>query len=721
MDDTLLLAVRDHPEPHRWLGAHPDDDGWVVRAWQPGATSASLVTASGECAPMALADVSGLFSVHVDDEPGRYRLRVSYPDESVVEGRDPYSFAPTVGEMDLHLIGEGRHRAMWQALGAHVREIDGIEGTSFAVWAPGARSVSVVGDFNFWDGRRHPMRTMGGGGIWELFLPDVGEGALYKYEIRSQTGALVVKADPMAQAAELPPRTASKVTRSRYEWTDGEWMARRRKGGAHRAPVSVYEVHLPSWRLNPAEGNRPLTYRELAVELADYAVDMGFTHVELMPITEHPFSGSWGYQTTGYFAPTSRLGDPDDFRFFVDALHAKGVGVILDWAPAHFPKDEFALARFDGTALYEHDDPRRGEHPDWGTLVFNFGRQEVRNFLVASALYWLREHHVDGLRVDAVASMLYRDYSRKEGEWIPGPHGEREDHDAIAFLQQMNEVMHAEETGALTLAEESTSFSGVTHLTSGGGLGFDFKWNMGWMNDTLRYFGRDPIHRGFHHNDLTFGLLYAFSEQFMLPLSHDEVVHGKGSLLGRMPGDRWQKFANLRALYAYMWAHPGKKLLFMGGELGQEGEWSHERSLDWHLRDDPFNGGVQRLVRELNGLYRSQPALYELDAVPEGFTWLEGGDAGANVLAFVRRGADGATPLVCAANFSPVVREGYRLGLPLPGAWREALNSDDERFGGSGRTNPAGVVAEEQHWHGQDWSAPVTLPPLGVVWLAPEQ
>jgi 1,4-alpha-glucan branching enzyme len=717
MDDSLLLAVRDHPEPHRWLGVHADGAGWVVRAWQPGASQVRLLTDDDEARDLVLADTAGLFTVQMIEHPGAYRLEVTYPGGAVVPAHDSYRFAPTVGDLDLYLIGEGTHRALWEVLGAHVREIDGVEGTAFAVWAPGARSVSLVGGFNDWDGRRHPMRTMGGAGVWEIFMPGIGEGALYKYEIRAQTGALVVKADPMAQAAELPPRTASKVTRSRHEWADGEWITSRRAAAQHRAPVSVYEVHLPSWRLNSLEGNRPLTYRELADELGDYAVDMGFTHVELMPITEHPFSGSWGYQTTGYFAPTSRLGDPDDFRAFVDALHGRGLGVILDWAPAHFPKDEFALARFDGTALYEHDDPRRGEHPDWGTLVFNYGRKEVRNFLVASALYWLREHHLDGLRVDAVASMLYRDYSREEGQWVPGPHGEREDHEAIAFLQEMNEVVHAEEQGALTLAEESTSFTGVTHLTSGGGLGFDLKWNMGWMHDTLRYFARDPVHRGFHHEDLTFGLLYAFSEQFVLPLSHDEVVHGKGSLLSRMPGDRWQGFANLRALYAYMWAHPGKKLIFMGAELAQEGEWSHEGSLDWHVLGDEMHGGVQALVRELNAVYRAEPSLHELDAVPEGFSWIEAGDAAANVLVFARHGAAGTRPVVCACNFSPVVREGFRVGLPEPGAWKEILNSDETRFGGSGQTNPRSVIAEEEPWHHQQWSGPITLPPLGVVWL----
>jgi 1,4-alpha-glucan branching enzyme len=720
-DEAFLLAVRDHPEPHRLLGVHPDGVGWVVRAWRPGAVSARVLPEAGDPLACTLVDAGGLFTTgFLPENPGRYRVEATYPDGTVIVEDDPYRFAPTVGDVDLHLIGEGRHRELYRVLGAHLREVDGVAGTAFAVWAPGARSVSVVGDFNDWDGRCHPMRTMGGGGVWELFLPGVGEGALYKYEIRAQGGSLLVKADPLAQGTEVPPSTASRVVRSRHRWSDGEWIARRHEAQLHRAPVAIYEVHLPSWRLNPLEGNRSLTYRELAIELGDYAVEMGFTHVELLPVTEHPFAGSWGYQTTGYFAPTARLGEPDDFRALVDALHARGLGVILDWAPAHFPKDDFALAQFDGTSLYEHEDPRRGAHPDWGTLVFNYGRHEVRNFLVASGLYWLREHHADGLRVDAVASMLYRDYSREEGQWVPGPYGEREDRDAIAFLQELNEVVHAEEPGVLTAAEESTAWPGVTHMTSAGGLGFDLKWNMGWMHDTLRYFAHDPVHRSFHHDDLTFGLLYAFSEQFVLPLSHDEVVHGKGSLLSRMPGDRWQRFANLRALYAYMWAHPGKKLLFMGGELAQEVEWSHERSLDWHLLDDPMHAGVQALVRELNTAYRAEPALYELDASPEGFVWLEAADAAANVLAFARHGSPEARPVVCVCNFSPVPREGYRVGLPAPGHWKEILNSDEARYGGSGAGNPRGVVAEEEPWHRQEWSAPLTLPPLGVVWLVPE-
>jgi len=719
-DDAALLAARDHPEPHRLLGAHPEDGGWRVRAWRPDAVAARLLPEGGEWVEMERVHPSGLFTVRVEAPPGRYVVEATYADGAVDATVDPYRFLPTLGELDLHLIGEGRHRELWRRLGAHPRTVEDVAGTAFAVWAPSARSVSVVGDFNGWDGRRHPMRSLGGSGVWELFVPGVGEGALYKYEIRGPDGALRLKADPLALATEWPPHTASVVFRSRYRFADARWVTRRRHGRPHAEPVSIYEVHLPSWRRNPLEGNRSLTFLELAEELGDYARDMGFTHVELLPVMGHPFEGSWGYQTTSYYAPMAALGGPDDFRALVDGLHARGVGVILDWAPAHFPRDDFALARFDGTHLYEHADPRRGEHPDWGTLVFNYGRREVRNFLVASGLFWLCEYHADGLRVDAVASMLYRDYSRAPGEWVPGPAGEREDADAIAFLQELNEVLHAEEPGCITAAEESTAWPGVTRLTAAGGLGFDFKWNMGWMHDTLDYFSRDPVHRRHHHRNLTFGLLYAFSEQFVLPLSHDEVVHGKGSLLGRMPGDRWQRFANLRALYAYMWAHPGKKLLFMGGELAQEAEWSHERSLDWHLRDDPAHAGVQTLVRDLNRVYRAEPALYEVDAEPAGFAWLEADDAASNVLAFCRFARDRSRPLVCVANFSPVPREGYRIGLPTGGRWAERLNSDAVPYGGSGMGNGGAVEAEREPRHGQPFSVALTLPPLAVLWLVPE-
>ncbi|HZP30111.1 MAG TPA: 1,4-alpha-glucan branching protein GlgB, partial [Acidimicrobiia bacterium] len=554
-------------------------------------------------------------------------------------------------------------------------------------------------------------------GIWELFVPGVPAGARYKYEIRTRAGALRLKADPFAFRAETAPRNASVVFESSYEWGDGGWLAARESLLAR--PVSIYEVHLGSWRLNPLEGGRTLTYAELGDELAEYVARLGFTHVELLPVMEHPYAPSWGYQVTGFFAPTSRFGTPDDFRAFVDRLHAAGIGVILDWVPAHFPRDDWALARFDGTALYEHDDPRRGEHPDWGTLVFNLGRNEVRNFLLASALFWLREYHADGLRVDAVASMLYLDYSRKAGEWVPNVHGGNEDLDAISFLRELNTVAHTREPGVLMAAEESTAWPGVSRPVDQGGLGFGLKWNMGWMHDTLAYLARDPVHRRHHHDQLTFSLIYAFSENFVLPLSHDEVVHGKGSLLGKMPGDPWQQRANLRALYGYMWAHPGKKLLFMGGELGQMQEWRSGGSIDWHLLEQPEHAGIQELVRDLNVRYRDEPALWGADFEPAGFRWLEADDADANVIAFARLAADGRRAVVCACNFSPVPRTGYRLGLPAGGRWRELLNTDEVRYGGGGVGNPRPVAAEERPWHDQPFSAEVTLPPLGVVWLAP--
>jgi 1,4-alpha-glucan branching enzyme len=618
------------------------------------------------------------------------------------------------GEIDLYLAGEGRHERLYDVLGAHFRD----EGVSFAVWAPNAREVAVVGDFNGWEPT--PMRNLGESGIWEVVVEGAEPGHRYKFQVVQADGTTKLKVDPFAFATEVPPQTASIVFRPEHEWTDDAWLADRRAAEPHDRPMSVYEVHLGSWRRNPLEDNRSLTYRELAHELADYALDLGFTHVELMPVMEHPFSGSWGYQVTGFFAPTSRFGSPDDFRWFVNHLHERGLGVIVDWVPAHFPRDDWALARFDGTALYEHDDPRRGAHPDWGTLVFNFARHEVRNFLLASALFWLREFHIDGLRVDAVASMLYLDYSRREGEWVPNAFGGNEDLDAVAFLKELNEVVHGREPGVISAAEESTAWPGVSRPVYLGGLGFGFKWNMGWMHDTLDYFRRDPIYRRYHHHQLTFSLMYAFSENFILPLSHDEVVHGKGSLAHKMPGDRWQQLANLRSLYGYMWAHPGKKLLFMGGELAQSNEWSHDRSLDWHLLEHAEHAGVQQLVRELNRVYREQPALWELDHHPDGFRWLEPNDAGANALAFARYGRDGLHPLVCICNLSPEVRSGYRVGFPEPGRWVEVLNSDSTYYGGSDVGNLGGVEAESKPWHEQPFSAEVTLPPLAVCWFVPE-
>jgi len=619
-----------------------------------------------------------------------------------------------LGELDLHLVGEGRHEQVYGKLGAHVTD----EGVAFAVWAPNAAKVSVVGEWNRWDGQVNPMQQRGVSGIWETVVPDAPEGALYRFEITTQEGNLLLKSDPYAFAAELPPGNASRIFRSRYEWRDDDWVERRRAAQPFAGPMSIYEVHLGSWRRTLE--NKTLDYRQLAEQLGAYAKDLGFTHVELLPVMEHPYSGSWGYQVTGYFAPTARFGDPDDFRAFVDELHRQGVGVILDWVPAHFPRDEWALARFDGTALYEHEDPRRGAHPDWGTLVFNYGRNEVRNFLLANALYWLREFHADGLRVDAVASMLYLDYSRKEGEWVPNEFGGREDLDAVVFLQQLNELVHGREPGVVSAAEESTAWPGVSRPVYLGGLGFGFKWNMGWMHDTLDYFQHEAIHRRFHHHQLTFSLVYAFSENFILPLSHDEVVHGKKSLVDKLPGDRWQKLANLRALYGYMWAHPGKNLLFMGGEIAQWREWDAETSLDWHLLEDRDHQGVQTLVRDLNRVYRETPALWENDFEPSGFRWLEPNDAAANVLAFARYGKNAEKPLVCVCNLSPVSRYGYRLGLPVRGSWREALNTDSRYYGGTGEGNLGEVKTEAVPWHDQPSSAELTLPPLAVVWLVPD-
>jgi 1,4-alpha-glucan branching enzyme len=708
-------------DPHSVLGAHEADDGGgvVVRTYRPEAQSVRVQPAG---IAAELKDPSGLWEALLPKAtlPLDYELEIEYANGETFTLRDPYAFLPTLGELDLHLVGEGRHEELYERLGAHVRELGGVTGTAFAVWAPNARSVSVVGDFNSWDGRLHPMRSLGSSGIWELFVPGVQEGTKYKFELHTQDGRLRIKADPVAFAAELPPANASVVQCSTHEWADDEWLASRAMVDPLRAPMSIYEVHLGSWRRNTLDGNRSLTYLELADELGDYVKDLGFTHVELMPIMEHPFAGSWGYQVTGYYAPTSRFGTPDDFRTFVDRLHGKGIGVILDWVPAHFPRDDWALARFDGTALYEHEDPRIGAHPDWGTLIFNLRRSEVKNFLLSNALYWLKEHHTDGLRVDAVASMLYLDYSREDGEWLPNEHGGRENLEAVEFLKDVNEMMYAREPGIISAAEESTAWPGVSRPTYLGGLGFGFKWNMGWMHDTLLYFQKDPVYRSFHHHTLTFSLMYAFSENFILPLSHDEVVHGKRSLLDKMPGDRWQKFANLRSLYAYMWAHPGKKLLFMGGELAEWEEWNYDGSLHWNLLEYAEHQGVQSLVRDLNATYRAEPALWEIDDDPAGFKWLEANDAANNVVAFARLGSTGEQAVVCVLNLSPVPRYEYRVGMPSSGRWREALNTDSAYYGGSGVGNLGGVDAEATPWHDQPYSALLTLPPLGAVWLVPE-
>ena len=617
--------------------------------------------------------------------------------------------AESLGQLDLHLAGEGKHEHLYERLGAH----PGDDGVVFAVWAPNARAVSVVGDWNGWDAGADPLSLAGDSGIWHRRVEDAQEGHAYKFALHGADGLTRLKADPYAFHAEVPPKTASRIYRSRHEWKDEKWLERRRARDPLVEPLAVYEVHAGSWR-------QGLSWTGLAEELGPYVAELGFTHVELLPVMQHPYSPSWGYQVSGYYAPQSTLGEPDEFRAFVDALHALGIGVILDWVPAHFPRDDWALARFDGTALYEHADPRRGEHPDWGTLIFNLSRHEVRNFLLANALYWLREFHVDGLRVDAVASMLYLDYSRASGEWVANVHGGRENLEAVSFLRELNELVHAREPGVLVAAEESTAWPGVSRPTSMGGLGFTFKWNMGWMHDTLSYIAREPIHRSFHHNELTFAMVYAWDENFILPLSHDEVVHGKRSLLSKMPGDRWQQLASLRALYGFMWAHPGKQLLFMGGELAEEGEWSEQRSLGWHLLENPEHAGVPALVRDLNRAYREEPALWQVDFRPEGFAWLEADAAHENVLAFARFSANRERALVCICNFSPVVREGWRVALPHGGRWREAINTDSRFYAGSDVGNGLGLQAEQEPWNGQPWSAEITLPPLATLWLVPD-
>ncbi|MFN2388189.1 MAG: 1,4-alpha-glucan branching protein GlgB [Actinomycetota bacterium] len=717
-DATDRLVRGELRDPHALLGKHACQAGAIVRAFRPGAEAVRIVVDGRVCGKLEQIHPAGLFEGMIEADPPGYVLEIDYPGERTFTVRDPYAFLPTLGDIDLHLAGEGRHLRLHEKLGAHVRTIDGVAGTSFAVWAPNARSVRVVGDFNDWDGRLHPMRSLGASGIWELFVPDVGDGAAYKFEVLNAGGHLVLKTDPYAFRTEAPGsgHNAAIVHTSGYLFADDHWMEQRAARPPASGPVSIYEMHLGSWRRD--RDGKPLGYREVAPLLADYCTEMGFTHVELLPVAEHPFGGSWGYQVSNYFSPTARFGAPDDLRGMIDTLHQAGIGVIVDWVPAHFPRDEWALARFDGTALYEHLDPRKGEHPDWGTLVFNFGRNEVRNFLISNALFWLEEFHVDGLRVDAVASMLYLDYSRKAGEWTPNVHGGRENLEAIAFLEQLNTTVLKEHPGALMIAEESTAWPGVSRPVHLGGLGFDLKWNMGWMHDTLTYFTKDPVHRAYHHNNLTFSLMYAWSERFLLPLSHDEVVHGKGSLLNKMPGDKWQRLANLRTLLSYMWAHPGKQLLFMGGELAQEREWDHDGALDWHLLDDPAHRGIYDLVADLNRIYRETPALWELDASPDGFRWIDANDASNNVVSFYRRSAQEDAPyLVCICNMAPVPRTGFRVGLPKDGVLEEVLNTDAARYGGTNMGNMGKVVPDAYPWHGLDHSAVITLPPLGTVWL----
>jgi 1,4-alpha-glucan branching enzyme len=713
MDELIaeeLIAGRAH-DPHATLGAHPQGDDTVIRTLRRGAGSVTLV-AGDERYPMQRVHDEGVFEVTVPGKVLDYRLDV---DGTVRD--DPYRYLPTVGELDLHLIREGRHERLWTVLGANVRDGGGDGGgdggVAFAVWAPSARGVRVFGDFTGWGAHDGwPMRSLGDSGVWELFVPDAAAWQRYKFRILGPDGVWRDKADPMARYAEIPPDTASVVHHSGYEWCDGDWMGARAQRQPYQQPVSTYEVHLGSWRPG-------LSYVELADQLTRYVTEMGFTHVEFMPVMEHPFGGSWGYQVTGYYAPTSRFGNPDDFRYLVDRLHQAGIGVILDWVPAHFPRDEFALARFDGTPLYEHGDWRRGEHPDWGTYVFDYGRAEVRNFLVANALYWLEEFHADGLRVDAVASMLYLDYSRREGEWTPNVHGGRENLDAISFLQEMNATVYKHHPGVMTIAEESTAWPGVTRSTHLSGLGFGFKWNMGWMHDTLFYIGKEPIHRQWHHHQMTFATMYAWSENYVLPISHDEVVHGKGSLAAKVPGDQWQRMATVRALLAFMWAFPGKQLLFMGSELGDEREWSEQRGLNWDLLQDPAHSGVQRLLRDLNAAYRATPALWSQDAAPEGFRWITAEDSANNTFSFIRFAVDGSA-LVCVVNFAAVPHENYRIGLPSGGAWAEVINTDADVYGGSGVGNLGSVSTEDIQSHGLPVSASLRVPPLGGLWLRPQ-
>ena len=714
----------DHTDPFGYLGPHQAASGFVVRAFLPDATGLELVDhTSGKVVTGAqpVPGGSGLFVIPLAAMPPRpYRLRVAWRDSST-EFLDPYQFGPWLGETDLYLLREGTHLEAYRRFGAHNIAIDGVEGVVFCVWAPNAKRVSVVGDFNFWDGRRHVMRLHPGAGVWELFVPGIGEGVRYKYEIKDRTGAILpLKADPLAQAAERPPATTSLVARiDHHRWDDGAWMTARGERNPYAQPMTIYEAHLGSWRRRPEEGNRYLTYRELADTLVPYVKEMGFTHLELLPITEHPFDGSWGYQPTGLYAPTSRYGSPTDFQAFVDACHRAEIGLLLDWVPGHFPNDPHGLAEFDGTRLYEHADPRQGLHRDWNTLIYNYGRTEVVEFLLNSALHWFDHYHVDGLRVDAVASMLYLDYSRQPGEWVPNRFGGNENLEAIAFLKRLNETCFGRFPGITTIAEESTAWPLVSRPTYDGGLGFGFKWNMGWMHDTLDYMALDPVHRSHHHEQLTFGLLYAFNENFVLPLSHDEVVHGKRSILGRMPGDRWQRFANLRVYYAFMYGHPGKKLLFMGNEFGQENEWNHDQSLDWHLLDDAMHQGTAALVRDLNALHRRLPALHELDHERGGFEWIDASDRATSVLSFQRSARTPGDHVVIIVNFTPVVRRNYRIGMPSGATYREILNSDDRRYGGSGVVNAGPLTPEALPWHSRSHSLALTLPPLAAIFLAP--
>jgi 1,4-alpha-glucan branching enzyme len=726
--DVERLLAGAHPSPHSILGAHPasldDQTGVVVRTMMPNAVRAECRIDDGRVAQMEM-EASGLVNVFSVFLPGaqmplRYRVRFYFDDGAIWERDDPYRFLPTLGDVDLHLFNEGTHRQLWTKLGAHPRVMDGVSGVSFAVWAPNARRASVIGDFCGWDGRIFPMRMLGSSGVWEIFLPQIKPGALYKFELLTGDGHIRLKTDPFAFKMEQYPGTASIIeAESRYRWRDDQWCEARRGRDPVHSPLSIYEVHLGSWARVPEDGNRMLGYREIAPRLAEHVSRLGFTHIELMPVMEHPFYGSWGYQVSGYFAPTSRYGTPDDFRFFVDTLHQHDIGVLLDWVPAHFPRDDYALRLFDGTALYEHEDPRLGEHPDWGTLIFNYGRNEVRNFLVANALYWLDEFHIDGLRVDAVASMLYLDYSRKAGEWLRNRHGGRENLEAIEFLKQFNETIRHEEPGCITVAEESTAWPGVTKPVAEGGLGFSFKWNMGWMHDTLAYFSKDPIHRRYHHDQLTFAMLYEYSERFIMPLSHDEVVHLKGSLLDKMPGDEWQKLANVRLLLSYMFTRPGKKLLFMGTELAPWNEWNHDTSLDWHLGDDPRRVAFRSFLARLAHVYRERPSFWRDDSSWEGFTWIDVADRENSVVSYARYAADDHAVVIL--NLTPMPRERYRVGVPAAGEYIKVLSSDDTEWGGSGYGTIDSVHSNDTPFHGYQQSIEVTLPPLGALVLAPRR
>ncbi len=716
-DEFQALVAGQHKDPFALLGLHSSGGRRVVRTFQPQAKSVTLVAADGEeLATMQRVDSDGLFVAEMPPRKRRYLLRVTSHagDSSVIE--DCYRFGSTLGEFDLYLLGEGSDQKIYSKLGAHLRSVESIDGVRFAVWAPNASRVSVVGDFNDWDGRRHIMRLHPANGIWEMFVPAIGDGCHYKFEILDADGKLLpLKTDPFAQFHEAPPGNAAIVSTSHYEWTDQQWVKTRQRDIGLSRPVSIYEVHLGSWRRKANEGNRFLTYRELADELVDYVVDMKFTHIEFMPVSEHPFDGSWGYQPIGMYAPTQRFGNPDDFRYLVDRCHAKGLAVIVDWVPAHFPRDEHGLVRFDGSALYEHEDPRKGAHADWGTLIFNFGRREVVNYLIGSALFWIDEFHIDAIRVDAVASMLYLDYSREDGEWLANEFGGNENLEAVEFLKRLNTEVHAH--GATTYAEESTAWPSVSSPVESGGLGFTYKWNMGWMNDTLAYVSEDPIHRKFHHDKMTFGLVYAFTENFVLPLSHDEVVHGKGSLLGRMPGDDWQQFAGLRAYFANMFFHPGKKLLFMGSELAQRREWNHDESLDWDLLQHAPHKGVQTLVRDLNTLYRETRPLYEMDFSQSGFEWLDWENRDNSILSWVRKDGNGDS-VICICNFTPVAHPEFRIGVPDQRTLTEALNTDSERYGGSNVVNGT-LQVECIPSHGREFSTSLRLPPLASVLLRP--